>query len=218
MEGVPYLGKLPIEELFRRLLRGSVAKMVHDKYLKAITTVVSNTDDYMTWNKIFARLYSYEAYDYEGGIDRERYQSIFTNNELDNLAQLNWVNFVRENGMPRVTDITSHGTMANTFMAEACVVTSVNIEDDDSYRHSLVVDRLIKDYSHQYSNEFEDFIRPFDLDDDDYINGNEDDIAKSIRVKIRVLFGETDKYKEFINGTFTDSNEDKEKYYNRIGI
>ena len=24
--------------------------------------------------------------------------------------------------------------------------------------------------------------------------------------------------KEFINGTFTDSNEDKEKYYNRIGI
>lgn len=218
MASVPYLGNWPIEELFRRVLHGSAAKMVHDKYLEAITKVVSNTDDYMTWNKILARLCSCETFDSEGIINFENYKSLFTNNELDYLSQLNWMNYVRENGMPRVTDITSHGTMANTFMKEACSVISVNKEDGESYRHSLVVDKLIKDYSHQYSNDFADFIKPFDLDDEAYISGYEDDIAKGIRVEIEELFGETDKYKEFINGTFTASDEDKGIYYERIGI
>lgn len=218
MAGVPYLGKLPVEELFSRLLNGSVSKMVHDKYLEAITTVIKKTDDYMTWNKIFARLYSYEAFDHESGIVREKYQSIFSDDELDSLAQQNWENFVKENGMPRVTDITSYGTLVNTFMKESCVANSVNIVDGDSYRHSLVVDKIIKDYSHQYSSEFEDFIRPFDLDDDDYVSGYEDEIAEGIRKKIEELFGVTNKYKEFISGAFTASDEDKDIYFKGIGI
>ena len=90
--------------------------------------------------------------------------------------------------------------------------------DNEGYRESLIVDKLIADYAHQYSNDFREFINPFDLSDDDYATGYAADICEGIRTKIEGLFGETSKYKEFINSTFMGGEEDKEKYYKRIEI
>ena len=218
MAAVPYCGEMPIQDIFHRFMSGSASKMVHDKYLDAIMRVLENTEDYMTWNKIIASLFSYEAYDYDEGITRDKYQSMFTDQEVIAMAQQNWNNFIRGNGMPRVEELTTYGTKANTFLRDACVESSFNLVDNEGYRKSLIVDKLIADYAHQYSNDFREFINPFDLSDDDYATGYAADICEGIRTKIEGLFGETSKYKEFINSTFMGGEEDKEKYYKRIEI
>lgn len=215
---VPYCDELPIQDVFRRALSGRTEPMIHDKYLGVITKTVSNSDDYMTWNRILARLYSYESYDYNENVTRDKYQSMFTDEEIVGLAELNWNNFVKANGMPKASDFTTYGTIANNFLSEACVESAYNIVDGEGYRSSLIIDKLTKDFSHQYSPDFEDFISPFDLNDDDMRSGFESDICESIRTKIEELFGDINKYKEFIKSTFTASDENKERYFKRVGI
>ncbi len=218
MAAVPYCDEMRIQDIFHRFMSGSASKMVHDKYLDAIMKVIENTEDYMIWNKIIASLYSYEAYDYDEGITRDKYQSIFTDQEVIAMAQQNWNNFIKGNGMPRVEELTTYGTKANTFLKDACVESSFNLVDNEEDRTSLIVDKLIADYAHQYSSDFREFINPFDLSDDDYATGFDAEISEGIRTKIKKLFGNINKYKEFINSTFKGGEEDKEKYYKRIGI
>lgn len=218
LTSVPYLEEFPVEEIFHSFLSGKAQDMIHDKCLDMLTQHITHSDHYMKWNKIIAQLYSYSVFDYDEEIERDKYRSIFTDDELDLLAHINWNNLVRKTGIPRVTDITKGNSEINRFMKDACVACCVNIVDSIEYRHSLVIDEILRSYANQYSPDFMDFIKPLDLSEDDGYADYMEDIKEGICTKIERLFGTTDKYKEFIHNTFTASDEDKYAYYHRIGI
>ncbi|MCD8290382.1 MAG: KAP family NTPase [Prevotella sp.] len=205
----PYIS---METLFKSSMAANSLKLIDASYVYRLIEEhlkEKDFDSFDAWNRLLASIFSYAIS--VDGKKLEKYRSILSDTQIEELANLNCDNYLEYIGpqLPDISEVWIEDSDIKAFVKGAYVNLYGEPYKWSDNSKNLVFNSLVKHYSAQKEkNDRKHFIAPYE---EAKHMGLEPKAMERLKKEIKTLFGSDEKLEEFIDKCFVKPDEEGKK-------
>ena len=210
---VDYVPTWDFPRLYQNKLNKSICRLdVRLHVIDSIKNAISSTKRcWLGWEIILSKLYMPYCLDEEMPY---RDEIILTNADIIDLCESNLKSYFDYSGIPPIVDITKSDSYLNSFIKKSVVTDNYSNDNESFESKCLVFDLLCKTFSITKSDKFDDFIKPYQIENEYY----DESVVEIWQSDICKLFGDIKHYKTFIDKCFSVDEQRKRNHYSSLNI